>query len=439
MFTLLALPGCSDKKIDFVKQYQLEKVFKQGGWEFNNYQIDPLVTIENWLKARSKAIFKEDVSLVWKREKSLTPSFFVITAMAKKSADALKYTFIVDTSGKGELVSLVKADVSAKWKYIQKSATVDNSFSSLTRVSIVDRLSNGEAHFRFEGCFVYNGKEPISKLHLRASMLALSKDQKYSSYRGKAKHHTRRSGIPDTLQNGDYFCTVLKSSKMEKSVAKGEFSKVFGVVEASWLDSNGQIRFSPLANIKLNWGTYSGKMPDLFALVKGGPLKKKKKEAEISMLANPSLVTILERRGSRYWVRTASGKQGFLDNKNVIAVYPRKPAFTPNKDIKKLIKQFVGMSVSGKVDDALQLFSKNSKSLQGEKLKADVLRRFPVESNKKFETLNLQILDTQNAEGFIMVSYFVWLKNGAEIVWQSFDTIFVEQLQGGNKLLALDI
>lgn len=433
-FMILSISACSDKNVEQVKKEKPENIIKYSGWEFKKYNPAQLESVSSWMGKLAEFHSDKNNIVEWKKIVYPKSAADFVKVISGNEPNNNSYQFAVVHSGGQDRVGLLNADAVLLWENAGTTLNGDLKYSAIPQMSVVDRLSSDEAYYRYEGCFIYNGKEPITELNLRATLLASGTDKKKYSYRGKTKRSTRRSGIPGEIKKGQYFCVKLKSEKMDKDIAKAGIENALGVVEAAWLNAENVPEFAPLFVDPLDWNIYSGEQINLFALVNGAEVKPNKDNSEKIILTDPSLVTLLKRKGRNIWIRTDEGKQGTIEFDNVVALYPRESAKLERKT-QILIRKFVEYAAKGDTENAIKLFGDAKNPSRRADLILDIKRRFPQTIDKEFDQINLQWLDKKEIGDLRMISYFIWLKKGHETLWTSFDTVLLKKVNDKDVLI----
>lgn len=426
----LTLLACSDQRIEDIRQRSLAEILAQSGWQSAAKTVDPLVTVDVFVKDMVREKFGRDQSIDWRSEK--LGEGIRVSALAQLESLVSEQQFYFHPMERS--TTYLQADARLS-HLLSESPSSDNlPLQTLDRLAMINRMNDGDAQYQWEGCFIHSAGGVITGLELRATLLSMERDGRRDGYVGKILHATKRSGIPEKLAPGEFFCAKLKSGPMPVEAVERGQAQAMGVLEAHWIDDAGKHRFAAILRQKLSWGTYEGLSSDSFAVLSGGELTFSDSQKEALTLPDPSLVTLLKRQGSKFLVRLVDGRQGFIKAANLIAIYPRKSS-EEGKKVLPMIHAFVGKAIKGDMEGAVKMFDPTGSGLKGQALAADIKRRFGSAPKHENGRITVHILDFQALGELSMLSYFLWLRSGEDILWQTYETVFFRASAGPGKLV----
>jgi len=424
------LAACQDSRVELVRTSPLKIALEHAGWKATASQIDPGLTLDVWMRQQAERKLGVVGDVTWQSSPAGVHTMISATA-SLENMHVIRHLLFDEKTGR---VSLLDMDVAAA--YMASMDIVLDDPPQLVPVSketMLDRMSNADARFVWQGCFTHTGQHPIDSIWLRAVLLAENEADAREAYQGKARHHTKRSGIPSSLQPGESFCTTLTSSRIAKASVDSEHGTYYGAVEGCYEDRNAGVVCGLLKLVTLDAAVYAGRKMDHFAVVKGGALKISK--TDHIDLPHPALVTVLYQQGNRYQIKTIDGIEGEIKRQRMIGLYPRKLSQTREQltEFRNVLKEIATAGLSGddKTVAAMQLAGK---ALAMPDVQQELLRRFGTIAWQQGDVVTVHLLAAEKHDGYFQLEYYYWLHRGKQRVAQGYDVLRVVYVNDGTAV-----
>ena len=414
--------ACSGREArERLQEALLQDLLNASGWDREAAALPSGETVRQWMDRRVKEILGVSAEVEW--QVVGLGDGHLVTAQAQRGSLRVIERWLAASNGR---MTLLNADAATAWPLAVPLET-STSWTLQTRIFGLTRNSKQQVIFEWRGCLVNDTPNAFRQIALRAVLLTNEPGNQAEGFRGKLRRSTARSGIPESLAPGDFFCTTLRSAPFPS----GAPQKALGVVEAAWT-VNGVGRFAPLASLALETESLDGKPLDAFAVVRGGELKT---GGDSLTLSDPSLVRVLSRQGLSLEIQTLAGQRGWLRPERIVGLFPpTQPELDAH--LRGLLETLLRLAAKGRFDQAAELFEAGSDLLSGEALQNDLRRRFPFPEAGTEALPKFHLLEVKPQGKRQWVSYFVWLPLPDKTMAQTFDTILFDMGPKGWRFVA---
>ena len=414
------------KAIDDVRSNSFSEVISRTGWDNGKKKYAFYTSIDHWVSHTAKLILGENPEVVWNSRIFGNQTLVIATASSGNRQTIYRFS----AGEKDDSVAFLDADAGAAYNVKLLKAANDLPFAVHHRLNLIDSLSNGSAAYRWEGCLVNKVDHPISEINLRSTLMVVGENGEAIVLRGNSRHATPRSGIPEILPPGEFFCTSLKSGNLSRSAAKGNVKNPMGAVEGHWIDRGGARRFACIHAETLNMLDYRGRAASARVVFADADNISSDENKATSWHGKIGLAAVTSRKGRNYVIRTPEGKSRSIKSDQIIALFP-KTEVRIEDGLSGKLDTLARTMLSSDIQSAKGLFSGGPDFLDGERLEADLKRRFPLEKALKFSTIRLEILEAKPVGESLMVSYYVKAPIYDGTVWQTYDVIQCRKSESG--------